>query len=88
MAEVVITKSWEGKIEYIDRYLSKVRKRFLKRYLKGWRKIAKNPGEVFQSDIEMQYEILKHLKYIDQALNGRFNIIIVVPGERWGAWII
>jgi len=88
MAEVVITKSWEGRIEKIDRYLSKVRERFLKRYLKGWRKIAKNPGEVSQSDIEIQYEILEHLKYLNQALTGRFNIIIVVPGERWGAGIL
>ena len=88
MAEVVITKSWEGKIEKIDRYLSKVRKRFLKRYFEMWRKMVKNPGGVSPSDIETLYEILEHLKYFDQALNGRFNIIIVVPGERWGTWII
>jgi len=88
MAEVVITKSWEGRIEKIDRYLSKVRERFLKRYSETWRKIATNSGEVSQSDIEIQYEILEHLKYLNQALTGRFNIIIVVPGERWGAGIL
>jgi len=88
MAEVVITKSWEGRIEKIDRYLSKVRERFLKRYSETWRKIATNTEEVSQSDIEIQYEILEHLKYLNQALTGRFNIIIVVPGERWGAWVL
>ena len=82
MAEVVITRSWEGKIEHIHRYLSKVRKRNLKRYFKIRRKIIKNPGEVPQNVIEIQYETYEELKLLDMALEGRFNIIIVVE-SRW-----
>jgi len=77
MAEVVIVGTWKGVITDIQSRLSEEREE-LKRVLAAWvKKIEKNHGNVPQSYIKCTQEMLEELRQIDQALEGRFNIIIV-----------
>jgi len=88
MAEVVIAGVWKGEIVGIDRYLSEEREKTKKLFDTGWERIEKNHGKVSQSYLDQLYEAYENLKQLDQALEGRFNIIIVVTKQKWGAWII
>ena len=87
MAEVVIVGIWKGKIVDIDRYLSEVRETTQKLLDTGWKRIEKNHGKVSPSYIDSMYEVYEELKQLDQALDGRFNIIIVVK-KRWQGALI
>ena len=87
MAEVVIAGVWKGEIVGIDRYLSEEREKTKKLFDTGWERIEKNHGKVSPSYIDSMYEVYEELKQLDQALEGRFNIILAVK-KRWEGALI
>jgi len=82
MTEVVIVRALKGKIVDTPFYLSQKREQYKKILDTGWERIEKNHGKVSQKHIDYLHEIYELLKQLDQALEGMFNIIVVVK-KRW-----